>query len=322
MLVTGGQGFIGAWLAERLARSGAQVVVPVRGVDRSARFWTEGVADRCTVVRADVADRDGLLRVIDEHAIATVFHLAAQPIVGVANRSPYGTWESNIRGAYSLLEACRLRYGSGSIERVIVASSDHCYGSQPELPFREEFGFNARYPYDVSKACTDLIAGSYARSLGLPVATMRLANVYGGGDLNWSRIVPDTARRLVHGERPLIRSDGSPERDYVYIEDAVDAYLALAESLTDERNWGRAWNAGHGRGVRVLEIAERLIAVSGRDVEADVRGASVPAAEIDRQYLDATRIRDELGWSPKWDLDRGLVAAFAWYERLLAGVPA
>jgi CDP-glucose 4,6-dehydratase len=317
-LVTGGQGFIGAWLAERLAAGGAHVVVPVRGVDPAARFWAEGIAERCTVVRADLGDRDGLVRLLDEHGIEVVFHLAAQPIVGVANRSPYGTWESNVRGSYSLLDACRVVRARGAgPRRIVIASSDHCYGDHDELPFREDFGFNAAFPYDVSKACTDLIAQSYARSLGLPIAVMRLANVYGGGDLNWSRIVPDTARSLALGRTPVIRSDGSPERDYVYVEDAVDAYLTLAASLDDERFWGRAWNAGHGRGVPVVELVRRLIAASGRDAEPDVRGRAVPVAEIQRQYLDASAIRAELGWEPRWDLDRGLGATYRWYEAVL-----
>jgi CDP-glucose 4,6-dehydratase len=322
-LVTGGQGFIGAWLSERLAAGGAHVVVPVRGIDPAARFWAEGIAERCTVVRTELSDRGALERLLDEHSIEVVYHLAAQPIVGVANRSPYGTWESNVRGTYTVLDACRARIAAGAgPRRIVVASSDHCYGDHDELPFREDFPFRAEFPYDVSKACTDMIAQSYARSLGLPIAVMRLANVYGGGDLNWSRIVPDTARALVEGRRPAIRSDGSPERDYVYVEDAVDAYLTLAGSLDDERRWGRAWNAGNGRGVSVLELVQRLIAASGRATEPDIQGHAVPVAEIQRQYLDATAIRTELGWEPRWDLDRGLAAAFGWYERLLAGAVA
>jgi CDP-glucose 4,6-dehydratase len=319
VLVTGGQGFVGAWLCERLLDAGATVVVPVRGIDPAARFWTEGVGPRCTVVRADLRDRDGIARLLEQHAIGTVFHLAAQPIVGVANRSPLGTWESNIRATYALLDACRLR--RESVRRIVIASSDHCYGSQPVLPLREDMGFNAQFPYDVSKACTDMIAASYARSAGLPVGIMRLANIYGGGDLNWSRIVPDVARALIAGRPPVIRSDGSPERDYVYIDDAVDAYLTLAAAVADARHWGRAWNAGNGRGVAVLEMAERLIAISGRDLEPQVRGVAVPAAEIDRQYLDSTAIRTELGWTPRWSLDDGLAKAYQWYERLLADEP-
>ena len=324
VLVTGGQGFLGSWLVERLLDAGARVVVPVRGVDRAQRFWSEGLHERCTVVTVDLRDREGLVQLIDEHAVDTVFHLAAQPIVSVANRSPLGTWESNVRAVYTLLDACRQRTApGGSVRRIVVASSDHAYGAHQTLPLREDFAFRAQFPYDVSKACTDTIASSYAESYELPIATTRFANLFGGGDMNWSRIVPDTMRRLVAGQQPLIRSDGTPERDYIYVEDAVEAYLTLAEALNDRAHWGRAWNAGNGRGVPVLELVRRMIAVSGRDVEPDIRGSAAPAGEIDRQYLDSTRIRTELGWAPRWDLDAALGRTYAWYrERLQAGQSA
>jgi CDP-glucose 4,6-dehydratase len=201
--------------------------------------------------------------------------------------------------------------------RVVIASSDKAYGSHAELPYREDFALRPSYPYDVSKAATDLIARSYAATFGMPVAVTRLANVYGPGDVNWARVVPDTARALVHGERPVIRSDGTPERDYLFVEDAVAAYLVVAGSLDDPANHGRAWNAGSGEPLSVLEIVTRLIAVSGHDVEPDIQGAGVPHGEIDRQYLDSTAIREELGWAPEWDLDRGLRATWEWYERTL-----
>jgi CDP-glucose 4,6-dehydratase len=199
----------------------------------------------------------------------------------------------------------------------VVASSDKAYGAHDELPYREDFALQPSYPYDVSKAATDLIARSYAAAFGMPVAVTRLANVYGPGDVNWARVVPDTARALVRGERPVIRSDGTPERDYLYVEDAVEAYLAVAASLDDAANHGRAWNAGSGEPHSVLEIVTRLIEVSGRDVEPDIQGTGVPHGEIDRQYLDSTAIREGLGWAPKWDLDAGLRATWEWYERTL-----
>jgi CDP-glucose 4,6-dehydratase len=322
-LVTGAQGFVGSWLAERLLDEGARVVAPIRDLDPRTRFHADGIDRRCELVHADVTHYETLLRTFTEHRVATVFHLAAQPIVGLAHRSPHSTWESNIRGTYTLLEACRAASESGStVERIVVASSDHAYGSHEELPYREDHSLEALYPYDASKACADLIARSHARSYEMPIAVSRMANTYGGGDLNWSRIVPDTARALVQGARPVIRSDGSPERDYLYVADAVDAYLTIARSLDDPALRGRAWNCGLGEGVSALEVVETMIRVSGRDVSPDVRGTGAPGAEIDRQYVDPSAIRDELGWAPSWDMERGLDATYRWYEAYLTGEAA
>jgi CDP-glucose 4,6-dehydratase len=285
-----------------------------RDFDPASRFRNEGIEERCTVALADLGDHDALLRVLNEHEVEEVFHLAAQTIVGTANRSPLSTWEANVRGTWCLLEACRVL---GSVQRVVVASSDKAYGSHEELPYREDFPLDPDYPYDVSKACADLIARSYAATYGLRVAVTRLANVYGPGDLNWSRIVPDTARALARGERPVIRSDGTPERDYLYVEDAVDAYLAVAASLDRPELSGRAWNAGWGVPVPVRDVVRTLIDVSGVGVEPDIRGEGTPSGEIDRQYLDSTAIREQLGWEPRWALEEGLRAAWQWYERLL-----
>jgi CDP-glucose 4,6-dehydratase len=316
VLVTGAQGFIGSWLAERLLDEGARVVVPRRDFDPQARFHTDGIEERCTVVLADLLDHASLVRILNEHEVSTVFHLAAQTIVGTANRSPLSTFEANVRGTYYLLEACRVI--DEQVERIVVASSDKAYGRHEQLPYREDFALQPSYPYDVSKACTDMIARSYAGTYGLPVAVTRLANVYGGGDLNWSRVVPDTARALVRNERPVIRSDGTPERDYLYVEDAVEAYLAIAGSLGSDELWGRAWNAGWGRPHAVREVVDRMIAASGKELEADVRGEGAPHGEIDRQYLDSTTIREQLGWSPTVDLDEGLRRSWEWYEARLS----
>lgn len=317
MLVTGGQGFIGSWLSERLLDEGARVVVPRRDVPALSRFRINALEDRCDVVQADLLDYESLVRLINEYEVAAVFHLAAQTIVGTANRSPHSTFETNVRGTYNLLEACRTTGVVGEpVERIVVASSDKAYGSHEQLPYREDLPLQPAYPYDVSKACTDMIARSYAATYELPVAVTRLANVYGGGDVNFSRIVPDTARALVAGDRPVIRSDGTPERDYIHASDAVEAYLAVAEPLPEMS--GRAWNAGPGDPVSVLDIAKRLIAISGKDVEPDVQGSGTPEGEIDRQHLDSTRIREELGWSPRVELDEGLSEAWSWYERVLS----
>jgi CDP-glucose 4,6-dehydratase len=316
VLVTGAQGFVGSWLAERLLDSGARVVVPRRDLPAESRFREERIGERCDVVLADITDYEAVLRVLNEYGARAVFHLAAQAIVTTANRSPLSTWDSNVRGTWTLLEACRAARAAGApLERVVVASSDKAYGDHDELPYRERTPLAPRFPYDVSKACADMIARSYATAFGLPVAVSRLANVYGGGDLNWSRIVPDTARALARGERPVIRSDGTLERDFLYVEDAVDAYLAIAASLDRPELYGRAWNAGMGAPVAVLDIVRRLIAVSGSAAEPEVRGDAPPAGEIGRQYLDSSAIRDELGWEPRFDLDEGLRRAWDWYSR-------
>lgn len=319
VLITGAQGFVGSWLTERLLNEGARVVALQRDVEPEARFITEGVRERCVLARADLLDYEALVRTLNEHEVSVVYHLAAQTIVGVANRSPLSTFETNVRGTWLLLEACRsVRTLGHAVESVVVASSDKAYGDHEELPYRENFALNPRYPYDVSKACTDMIARSYAHTYDLPVAVTRLGNVYGGGDLNWSRIVPDTARALVAGERPVIRSDGTPVRDYLYVEDAVDAYLAVSASLERPEMRGRAWNAGSGSPTSVRDVVDRIIEVSGRDVEPDVQGEGVPPGEIDRQYLDSTAIREKLGWEPTRTLEGGLAAAWEWYERRLS----
>ncbi len=294
---------------------GERVVALRRDVDPGSRFAREGIGERCVVALADLADHQSLARVLDEHEVSAVFHLGAQTIVGTANHAPLHTYEANVRGTYNLLEACRAR--GEAVQRIVVASSDKAYGAHDQLPYREDFALQAAFPYDVSKACADLIARSYAVSYGLPVAVTRLANVYGPGDLNWSRLVPDTARALVRGERPVVRSDGTPERDYLYLDDAVEAYLAVAGSLDRSDLWGRAWNAGRGEPLPVLEVVRRLIGVSGRRLEPEVRGHGTPPGELDRQFLDSTAITTELGWSPRWDLDRGLASAWEWYLRYL-----
>ncbi len=314
VLLTGAQGFIGCWLAERLLDEGARVVVPRRDVDPDSRFRGEGIEERCAVVLADLLDYPALLRILSEYEVRAVFHLAAQTIVGSANRSPLSTFDSNVRGTYNLLEACRAA-GGDRVERVVVASSDKAYGASPRLPYREESPLEPSYPYDVSKACADMIARSYASTFRLPVAVTRLANVYGPGDLNWSRIVPDAARALARGERPVIRSDGTPERDFLYVEDAVEAYLAVGASLDRPELRGRAWNAGRDEPLAVMEVVRRLIAVSGRDVEPHVQGSGTPEGEIGRQFVDSSAIRRELGWEPRWGLDQGLEATWRWYEQ-------
>ena len=318
VLVTGAQGFMGSWLVERLLGDGARVVALRRSADERSRFRREGLEERCHLVEADLADAPSLLRTLHEYDVRIVFHLGAQTIVGTANRSPLETYETNTRGTYNLLEACRLADGTSASMRVVVASSYHVYGPQGNRAYSEELGLRATYPYDVSKACADALTRCYAHTWGLPVAVTRLANVYGGGDLNYTRLVPDAARALVEGRRPVIRSDGTPGRDYLYVEDAVEAYLAVAESLREPDLGGRAWNAGQDAPVSVLEVVRRLISASGREVEPEVQGVAGPRDEIDRQYLDSSAIREQLGWRPRFGLDEGLRATYEWYERALA----
>jgi CDP-glucose 4,6-dehydratase len=315
VFVTGAQGFVGSWIAERLLAEGAIVVTLLRDYEPGSRFHTEGIADACVQVRADLLDHESLTRALNEHEVKAVFHLAAQTIVGTANRSPLSTFETNIRGTYLLLEACRgIGVVSNPIERIVVASSDKAYGRHEQLPYKEDFPLQPSYPYDVSKAATDMIARSYAATYDMPVAVTRLANIYGPGDPNLSRIVPDTIQALIDGRQPVIRSDGSPERDYLYVEDAVSAYLAIAESLDEPANRGRAWNAGTGEPVSVRELVDRLIKVSGVDTTPDIQGEGTPHGEIDRQFLASDAIRSELGWQPQWTLDDGLAATWKWFR--------
>lgn len=315
-LVTGAHGFIGSWLAERLLAEGARVVVLWRHGTGESRLLQDGLDDRCDVVDANLLDFSSLMRAVNEYEVESVFHLAAQTTVGAAARSPLDTYDANVRGTYNLLEACRLAAGTGREVKVVVASSYHAYGAHDGRPYEEHFALRPSRPYEVSKACADMLARCYAQTYDLPVAVTRLANVYGGGDLDFSRLLPDAARALVRGERPVIRSDGTPERDYLYVEDAVDAYLAVAGSLDRPELRGRAWNAGSGASVAVVDLVRGLISASGRDVDPEVQGKPRPG-DIDRQCLDSTAARDELGWRPRWELDSGLRETYAWYERHL-----
>jgi CDP-glucose 4,6-dehydratase len=311
VLFTGAQGFIGSWVAERLLDDGAEVFVLDRPPVEFSRFRLRGLHERCIAVGADLLDPLSLRAAIEEHGIQAVFHLAATAIVGSATISPLSTYEVNVRGTWNLLEACRV--AATPPERIVVASTDKAYGVHEHLPYREDHALRPHYPYDASKACADIIARSYAHTFGLPVAVTRFGNVFGGGDVNFSRLIPGAARALLRGERPVIRSNGLMERDFLYAEDAVLAYLAVADSLDRRELHGRAWNASIGRPVSVLEVVSRLIAIAGLEVEPDIRGHGTPHGELRRQWLDSSAIAEDLGWTPAWDLQRGLRAAFEWY---------
>lgn len=312
VLVTGASGFLGGWLCEALLAGGARVIALVRDEPRPSGLELMGLAGRVTRVNGAVEDGAACERALADYEVSVVFHLAAQTLVGVAQRSPVATFEANIRGTWTLLDACRRH--QPALAAVIVASSDKAYGSHDRLPYREEFCLQPRFPYDVSKACAEMIARSFFYAYGLPVAVTRCANLYGGGDLNWSRIVPGTIRSALCGERPVIRSDGTPVRDYLYVTDAVDGYLKLAWSLGHGRHRGEAFNFGTDEPLAVLDLTRAILTACGRgDLEPDVRGTA--SGEIDRQFLDSSFARQDLDWRPQMPLQAGLDRTVAWYRQ-------
>jgi CDP-glucose 4,6-dehydratase len=316
-LVTGATGLVGAWTLRRLVDAGADVVCLVRDWVPSSETVRGGLLERSTVVRGDVRSQEVLERVLGEYEIDTVLHLAAQTIVGIANRNPVSTFETNIAGTWALLEACRR---SPRVRQIVVASSDKAYGEQSELPYREETPLEGRHPYDVSKSCGDLIATSYAVTYDLPVAITRCGNFYGGGDLNWNRIVPGTIRSVLRGQRPVIRSDGTLVRDYFYVEDGAAAYMRLAEWLAEHPDGrGEAFNFSNETQVTVSELVDTILRAMGSDLVPDVRGEATH--EITAQYLDAGKARTTLGWTPLFTLEEGLERTISWYRDLL-GAPA
>jgi CDP-glucose 4,6-dehydratase len=315
--VTGATGLVGGWLVRRLVALGADVVCLVRDWVPQSELVRAGLLEQVNVVRGDVCDQALLERALGEYEIDTVFHLAAQTIVGIANRNPVSTFESNIGGTWALLEACRR---SSTVKQIVLASSDKAYGDHDDLPYSEDTPLQGRHPYDVSKSCADLISQSYAVTYGLPLAITRCGNFYGGGDLNWNRIVPGTIRSVLRGQRPVIRSDGSYIRDYFYVEDGAAAYILLAEKLAaDPALRGQAFNFSNEIQVTVLEVARRILALLDSGLEPEIRGEA--SNEIRHQYLSAARARRELGWQPLFTLDEGLRATIAWYADFLRARP-
>jgi CDP-glucose 4,6-dehydratase len=311
VLVTGATGLVGSWLAGQLAERHADLVCLVRDSVPQSELHRSGVAARVTTVQGDVVDQAMLERVLGEYEIDTVMHLAAQTIVPIANRNPVSTFESNIRGTWALLEACRR---SPAVKQIVIASSDKAYGAHPTLPYSEEAPLVGRHPYDVSKSCADLIAQAYAATYGSPVVVTRCGNFYGGGDLNWNRLVPGTIRSVLHGERPIIRSDGSFLRDYFYVEDGADVYMLLAERLAGDRSLaGEAFNFSTETPVTVIEMVQRILRRMGSPLDPDIRGEA--AHEIPQQYLSARKARERLGWAPRFAVDDGLERTIEWYSR-------
>jgi CDP-glucose 4,6-dehydratase len=311
--VTGAYGMVGAWVVKALLARDVRVVVLRRDDVAMTALALEGLEPRCAVVHGDLVEPGVVERAIGEYECDSVFHLAAQTIVPTANRSPASTFESNIKGTWVLMEACRLQ----GVQRVVVAASDKAYGAHDTLPYKEDFALQPMFPYDVSKAATDLIARSYFHTFGVPTAVTRFANIYGGGDVNPSRLVPELVSAVLAGRAPVIRSDGSPERDFLYAEDAAAAYLAIADALGDPGGGarGEAFNAGGDAPHSVREIVELLIEITGADVVPDYQGGGTPSGEIDRQYVDSTKLRSLTGWAPAHDLRAGLAATVEWYRQ-------
>ncbi len=309
-LVTGATGFLGGWVVSRLLDHGAQVVVLLRDEPPTSFVSLTGNLQRCAVVRGELADLSLLERSIGEYGIDTVFHLAAQSQVGVAHRGPYHTYEANVRGTYTLLEAARR---ARPMSAIVVASSDKAYGSHDSLPYTEDMELLGLNPYDASKAIADTMARSYAATYGTPTVVTRCGNLFGGGDLNWARLVPGTLRSLLRGERPVLRSDGSPIRDYLHVSDAADACLVLAERAKEVA--GQAFNLSLERPVSVIEMVKRIADVAGRS--ADPILLNDAPGEIARQYLSAAKIRTIIGWKPRLSLEEGLAEAVDWYRHYL-----
>ncbi len=315
VFVTGCTGLLGSWLTIELVERGASVTGLIRDLVPKSNLSWSGFIDRVNIVRGEVEDYLLLERCLNEYEIDTVFHLAAQTIVATANRNPVSTFETNIKGTWNLLEACRR---NPMVKRVVVASSDKAYGTQKNLPYDEVTPLEGRHPYDVSKSCADLLSQAYFQTFQLPVCVTRCGNFYGGGDLNWNRIVPGTIRSVILSEPPVIRSDGTLIRDYFYIEDAVAAYMLLAERMTKPELNGEAFNFSNEIQVTVRELVEKILRIMKSNLRAKVLNEA--PNEIMHQYLSAKKAREVLNWKPKYTLDQGLDKTIAWYQGFLGQV--
>jgi CDP-glucose 4,6-dehydratase len=314
VFVTGASGLLGSWLVPELVNRGANVVVLLRDATPRSRLVSEGWLERVTAVHGGLTDVGLMRRALGEYAIDTVFHLGAQTLVGIAKVDPVGTLEANVRGTWLLLEAAR----QSGVKQFLMASSDKAYGDSDRLPYREDHPLQGRFPYDVSKSCADLITTMYARTFGLHAAVVRCGNLFGGGDLNFSRLIPGVIEATLKGERFVIRSDGKFVRDFLYVEDAAEAYLLLAERLAaDPSLAGEAFNFGLEMRPTMLELTRKVLQVMGRpDLEPIVQNAA--SAEIREQYLDAGKARTRLGWKPRFGMDDGLRRTIDWYRGHLA----
>ena len=309
VFLTGCTGFLGSYLAKELVNLGANVTGLVRDNVPKSNLYKGEEFKRINTASGAIEDEPLLERILGEYEIDTVFHIAAQAIVGIANRNPMGTFESNIRGTYNILEAARR---SPLVKRIVVASSDKAYGDQTQLPYHEDMPLKGSHPYDVSKSCTDLIAQAYHKTYGLPVCITRCGNLYGGGDLNFNRIIPQTIKSVLRGERPVIRSDGTFIRDYFYVEDAVKAYLLLAEKMIDYGLEGQAFNFSNEIQLTVLELVNKILALMKTDLTPVILNQG--SNEIIHQYLSAEKAREILRWKPSFTIDEGLIRTIEWYR--------
>ncbi|MCG2717859.1 MAG: GDP-mannose 4,6-dehydratase [Nanoarchaeota archaeon] len=313
IFVTGCTGLLGSWLTKSLVERGANVTGLIRDLVPKSNLNWSGFNNKINIVRGEIEDYFLLERTINEYEVDTVFHLAAQTIVTIANRNPISTFESNIKGTWNMLEACRR---APLVKRIIVASSDKAYGDQEKLPYDETAPLEGRHPYDVSKSCADLLCRAYFETYKLSVCVTRCGNFYGGGDLNFNRIVPGTIRSVLNKERPVIRSDGALIRDYFYIEDAVEAYLLLAEKMEELGIQGEAFNFSNEIQVTVLELVEKILKIMKSDLKPKVLGEATN--EIKHQYLSAKKARETLNWKPKYTLEEGLRRTTKWYEEFFS----
>lgn len=314
VFVTGGTGLVGGWLIQRLIELNADVVALVRDWVPGSRLVRLGLEKQINVIRGDVRHQAELERALGEYEVDTVVHLAAQTIVGIANRNPISTFETNIGGTWALLEAVRR---SPTVKAVVIASSDKAYGTPRTLPYVETAPLMGEHPYDVSKSCADMIAQCYAKTWKVPVAITRCGNFFGGGDLNWNRIIPGTVRSLFRGERPVIRSDGRFVRDYIYVEDAVDSYLYLAEALRrDPELAGEAFNFATGKPLSVIEVVEAIRAEINSDLEPIILNEAFN--EIREQHLDSSKAQKLLKWHARFGFQQGLPRTVEWYRDYLS----
>ncbi|MDI9218451.1 GDP-mannose 4,6-dehydratase [Clostridium tertium] len=312
VFITGGTGFLGSYLVKKLVNYGANVTILVRDYIPQSNIYRGEEYKKVNVVHGALEDYLLIERTLGEYEIDTVFHLAAQAIVGVANRNPLGTFKSNIEGTWNILEAARK---SPLIKQVIVASSDKAYGDQEKLPYDENMPLQGKHPYDVSKSCADLIAQTYYETYKLPVCITRCGNLYGGGDLNFNRIIPQSIQSILNNEAPVIRSDGSFIRDYFYIEDAVDAYINLAEKVVELNLGGQAFNFSNEIQLTVLELVNKILKIMGSSMKPIILNQG--SNEIIHQYLSAKKARTVLGWSPNYTIDEGLSKTIEWYKDFL-----
>lgn len=313
VFVAGASGLLGSWLIKRLLELHADAVCLVRDWVPQSELVRAGTIERVRVVRGDLEDVSLLERILGEYEIDTVFNLAAQTIVPIANRNPLSTFESNIRGTWSVLEACRR---TPTVKQIVTASSDKAYGEHSRLPYTEEYALQGTHPYDVSKSCSDLIAHAYAATFGLPVGITRCGNFYGGGDINWNRIIPGTIRSVIRGKRPIIRSDGRYVRDYFYVEDAVQANILLAERLANDRRlYGQAFNFSNEQPMSVLDIVNLVLKLMRSELKPEIRNDAT--GEIREQYLSSAKARRILGWRPIFTIKEGLERTIEWYRTFL-----